>query len=90
MTSREAVLRDRYGLHPRAAHRIQSETARFSSRVRLEPLDGGSAVDARSMLALVSAGIRTGDRVRVTAEGTDADEAVAALAALLDGGVCHP
>ncbi|HET7726162.1 MAG TPA: HPr family phosphocarrier protein [Candidatus Limnocylindrales bacterium] len=90
MTSREAVLRDRYGLHPRAAHRIQSEAAGFQARIRLEPVDGQAAVDAGSMLGLVSSGIRTGDRVKVIADGTDEEEAVAAVAALLDGGVCHP
>lgn len=90
MTSREAVFRDRYGLHPRAAHRIQSEAAGFRAKIRLEPVDGQAAVDAGSMLALVSSGIRTGDRVRVVAEGVDEEGAVAALAALLDAGVCHP
>jgi phosphotransferase system HPr-like phosphotransfer protein len=42
------------------------------------------------MLSLVSAAIRTGDRLLVRADGPDEEAALAAMTALLDGGVCHP
>lgn len=91
MITGESVFRDRYGLHPRAAHRIISTVGAFAARVTLEDLDaGGAQVDARSMLGLVSAGIRTGDRVLVTADGADESAALAAVRTLLDAGVCHP
>jgi phosphotransferase system HPr (HPr) family protein len=90
MISGEAVLRDRYGLHPRAANRIQQTAAGFASKLTLAAADGGSDLDPRSLLALVSSSIRQGDRVRVTADGPDEADALAALVALLEGGVCHP
>ncbi len=90
MPSADAVFRDRYGLHPRAANRIRQTASEYQSKITLEPAGGGSPIDAASMLALVSAAIRTGDRVTVTAEGSDADTALAAMTALLEGGVCHP
>jgi phosphotransferase system HPr (HPr) family protein len=90
VTSAEAVFRDRYGLHPRAANRIRETAARHQSRITLEPVEGGSAIDAGSMLGLVSAAIRPGDRVRVTADGPDEAEALAAMTTLLESGVCHP
>lgn len=89
--ARDAVFRDRYGLHPRAAMRISQTAARYQARITLEdPAAGGAPVDARSMLTLVGAGIRAGDRVRVAAEGDDAEAAVEAIATLLESGVCHP
>jgi phosphotransferase system HPr (HPr) family protein len=89
--SREVVFCDRYGLHPRAAMRISQAAARFGARITLEDLTaGGAPVDGRSMLTLVGAAIRAGDRVRVAADGDDAEAAVEAVATLLESGVCHP
>lgn len=91
MASIDIVFRDRYGLHPRAAMRIQQATAAFQSKVTVKgPGGGGAPVDARSMISLVSAGIRHNDAIRVTAEGEDEAAALAALRDLIEGGVCHP
>ena len=91
MVTRDVVFRDRYGLHPRAANRIRETLASFGSKVTLEDLTSGSApVDPGSMLAVISAGIRAGDSVRLAAEGPDAAETVRALGDLLEAGVCHP
>jgi phosphotransferase system HPr (HPr) family protein len=88
---RDVVFRDRYGLHPRAARRIQASLAGVAASVSFENLDGsGSSIDPRGMLALISSGIRAGDRVRITAEGTNEAAAVAAIGDLLEAGVCHP
>jgi phosphocarrier protein HPr len=91
VSSRDVVFRDRYGLHPRAAHQIQTALAEAESRVTLEPLAGaGAPIDARSMLALISASIHPGDQLRITADGPDEDAVVAKLGDLLEAGVCHP
>ena len=91
MTSRDVVFRDRYGLHPRSAHRIGELLKGAMARVTMEDLDGArSPVDARSLLALISSGIRSGGRIRVTADGTDEEAVLAALCDLLEAGVCHP
>lgn len=91
MISRDVVFHDRYGLHPRAARRIQASLDGVAASVSLENLDGnGTSVDARGMLALISSGIRTGDRIRITADGADEVAVLAALGDLLESGVCHP
>jgi phosphotransferase system HPr (HPr) family protein len=90
MATTEVVFKDRYGLHPRSAMRIQQAAGAFKSAISIEPVGGGSAIDARSMLGLVSSGIRLGDRLRVSADGPDESEAVAAVAGLIGQGVCHP
>ena len=91
MISRDVVFHDRYGLHPRAARRIQASLDGFTAAVSLRNLDGGEATyDARGMLALISSGIRTGDRIRVTADGADEVDALAAVGDLIQSGVDHP
>lgn len=91
MISREVVFRDRYGLHPRSARRIQESLNGLTADVSLTSLDGaGAPVDARAMLGLISSGIRAGDRVRVEADGPDEAAALKSLGDLLESGVCHP
>jgi phosphotransferase system HPr (HPr) family protein len=89
MAELTAVFRDRYGLHPRSALRIQQEAGRFSATVTIAT-EGGSTVETRSMISMVSAGIRTGEVVIIRAEGADADAAATAIADLMASGVCHP
>ncbi len=86
------MFRDRCGLHPRSAHRIQEALAGTVVRVSFENLaaGGGSPIDARSMLALISASIRAGDTLRVTADGADEQAVLARVGDLLEAGVCHP
>ena len=91
MISRDVVFHDRYGLHPRAARRIQASLDGFTATVSLTNLDGSEAkIDARGMLALISAGIRTGDRIRISADGANEVAALAAVGDLIESGVCHP
>jgi phosphocarrier protein FPr len=89
--TREVTFHDRYGLHPRAARRIQASLDGLAAHVSLENVDGNaSPIDARGMLALISSGIRTGDHIRITADGDDAVAALAAVGDLIESGVCHP
>jgi phosphotransferase system HPr (HPr) family protein len=90
MQSVDVVFKDRYGLHPRSAMRIQTTAAAYRSAITIQPLEGGSPLDARSMLSLVSSGIRLGDRLRVAADGPDETDALSAVADLIAAGVCHP
>lgn len=91
MTSADAVFRDRYGLHPRSAMRIQQTVAAFASKVTIQGLDSGTApISAVSMIGLVSAGIRSGEKIRIAADGPDEAAALEAVRALCEAGVCHP
>lgn len=91
MITRDVVFRDRYGLHPRAARRIQAALGSVDAQVSFEDLDGtGAPVDARSMLGLISSGIRLGGRVRISADGPGEVAAIAAIGDLLEAGVDHP
>ena len=90
MASVDVVFRDRYGLHPRSAMRIQQAVAGFKSKVTIASIESnGRPADAASMIALVSMGIRNGEKIRITAAGPDEDAAVEALGLLVENGVCH-
>ena len=54
--------------------------AAFAQNVQVK----GKVVDAKSILRLMSIGLRRGDKVTILASGTDAQRAVDELAALID------
>ena len=75
------------GLHARPAATFVKTASRYDADVQITEVGGESpAVSARSLLALMALGIRQGARVRVTATGPDAREALDELQGLIDGG----
>jgi len=90
MDGADVAFGDRYGLHPRAAHRIVQEVAGLDATIRVERRSDGHVVDPTSMLALISAGIGHRELVRVSAEGSDATAAIERITQLIRAGVCHP
>jgi phosphocarrier protein len=77
----ELVLGNRHGLHLRPATRFAQEALRFRAEVRVV-LDG-QEVNGKSILMLTSLAAERGARLKVRAEGDDADECVRALEALV-------
>lgn len=84
MTSREVTIRNRLGLHARAAARFVHTANRFRSRVSLS--GRGKTMDGKSILGILLLAASQGSRLEVSAEGLDETEAVEALAALVEGG----
>ena len=74
------------GLHLRPAALFVRTANRFSSQITLRNLsrDGSPEADAKSMLGVMQAAVSQGHQVRVQADGPDASDAVAALAALVE------
>lgn len=72
---------DPSGLHARPAARFVQAASRFSSRVAIR--HEGREADAKSLIALLGLTIRPSSEITLTADGPDADEALAALAAEL-------
>ena len=77
----QVTVASKVGLHARPAAAVVKAANELSTVVRIGK--DGRAVDARSMLSLLSLGAEHGDTVTVSAEGPDAAEAVAAMVALL-------
>ncbi len=86
-TSFETVVVNPSGLHARPAATFVKAASRYDADVRIADLDaGGEEVSARSLLALMALGVRRGARVRVSATGPQAVQALAELRALIDDG----
>lgn len=82
-----AVIKNPSGIHARPASMFVQCAAAFSSATTVRDLTkDGDAKDAKSILAVMSAGIRCGDEVEIAAEGDDAVQAVAALVELIEAG----
>ena len=84
MTSREVRIRNRLGLHARAAARFVQLANRFRSKVTLSR--DGRSMDGKSILGILLLAAARGSRLVVAADGADEAEAVGALAALIEGG----
>jgi phosphocarrier protein HPr len=68
-------------LHARPAGALAVAAGRFAATVSVTA--GGKTVDAKSVLSVMGLGATSGQRITVSAEGPDAEDAVAALIAVL-------
>ena len=84
MTRREVTIRNRLGLHARAAARFVHTANRFRSRVVVSR--NGKIMDGKSILGILLLAASQGSRLEVGAEGDDEEAAVAALAELIESG----
>lgn len=83
--TRAVVVRNRRGLHARAAARFVSLAERYGAAVEVVR-DGQEPVSARSIMGLMMLGAGTGASLTLRAEGWDAKEALDALAGLIESG----
>jgi phosphocarrier protein len=78
----KTVIPNKLGLHARAAAKLVEAAARFQSTILI--IKDGESVDARSILGLMMLNARLGSHIEVSAEGSDAQEALAAVLALIE------
>ncbi|MBV8056511.1 MAG: HPr family phosphocarrier protein [Deltaproteobacteria bacterium] len=70
-------IKNRLGLHLRAASTLAQALRRFSSSVTLS--NGAQQVNARSVTSLMMLGAGQGTKLKARAEGSDAQEALSTL-----------
>jgi len=85
---RALTIRNRRGLHARAAAKFVTLAERFGASV--EVVKDGQSVSARSIMGLMMLGAGIGATIELQAEGWDAKEAMDALAALVEAGFNEP
>jgi phosphocarrier protein FPr/phosphocarrier protein len=83
--SRDVEVPLAHGLHARPAAVLANAAKRFSSEIFV--VRAGRRVNARSVAALMSLGVKCAETVTIAASGADAAEAVNALAALIAQGL---
>jgi phosphocarrier protein len=75
-------VKNRLGLHLRAASALAQTAAKFTSQVMIGR--GKNLVNAKSMTNLMMLGAAQGSKLKVRTEGTDAREALKAVQTLFD------
>jgi len=81
------TVNNRLGLHARPAALVVRTAAGFDADVTIEKAGSGrDPVSARSLNAVGTLGVRRGDEIVVRASGPQAEEALAAIRRLADGG----
>ena len=87
MVSQQTTIINATGLHARPASLFQAEAKKFASKIMIKNVDKDSApVNAKSILAIIGAGILNGTKVEIICEGEDEQEALDAMIALIDSG----
>ena len=82
--TRECVIRNRLGLHARAAAKFVHTATRYSSQIRVGR--DGKLMDGKSIMGILLLAAAAGTSVMITADGIDEREAIDALCRLVEGG----
>ena len=79
--SAETAIINKYGFHVRPSTQFMQKAKEFQSSIVVE-VDNIRA-DGKSIMQLMALGAMQGSKVKITAKGPDAENAVAILAALI-------
>jgi phosphocarrier protein HPr len=82
--TRSLKIKNRLGLHARAAGELVKVTSRFQSGIQVSK--DGQAVDGKSILGLMMLAAAQGSEIEVAVSGDDADDAMRAIAELVERG----
>lgn len=84
MNKREFVIKNRLGLHARAAAQLVKTANRFRSEIQVEK--EGTEVNGKSIMGILMLAAPQGSRISLTVRGEDETEAMDALAQLIEDG----
>jgi phosphocarrier protein len=84
MTACTLTIRNPLGLHARAAARFVHAASAFASQIRVGR--GDREMDGKSIMGLLLLAAAQGSEIRVSAEGPDEADALAALSGLVNRG----
>ncbi|OAN17743.1 bifunctional PTS fructose transporter subunit IIA/HPr protein [Photobacterium jeanii] len=86
----EAVfqIKNPHGLHARPGAMLVSKAKSFSANILVANLDGdGKAVNAKSLMKVIALGVKCGHKLQFTAQGDDAEQALAAIGEAIAAGL---
>lgn len=84
MQSRNLTVVNRLGMHARAAAKFVHLATRFDARVRVAR--GPREIDGKSIMGILLLAAACGTAITIAADGADEQDAVSALAALVESG----
>ena len=82
MTERNIEIKNKLGLHARAAAKLVHTSARFKSDIKIRK--GDEEVDGKSILGILLLAAGRGSTITVRANGEDETEALDAIQELID------
>ncbi|MEM7096860.1 MAG: HPr family phosphocarrier protein [Pseudomonadota bacterium] len=85
MPNQTLTLINPLGLHARAAAKLVDVAKQYGAQIQISVSDG-QPVDAKSIMALLMLGAPVDSEVSVHTEGADADDAMQAIAELINAG----
>jgi len=85
MVETTVVVTHKVGLHARPAALFVQAAGKFGANIRVKNVTaGGDAVDAKSILGVLTLGVLHNHEIHLAADGADADAAVAKLRGLIE------
>jgi phosphocarrier protein len=84
MTSQDVVVVNRLGMHARAAAKFVHLATRYTARVKVAR--DGREMDGKSIMGILLLAAACGSTITISADGVDEQDAVTALAALVQSG----
>lgn len=85
MVSQKVVIKNPTGLHLRPAGILCKEAMQFKSLITFQFRDG--TANAKSVLSVLGACVKSGDEITFTCEGEDEQEALKALVTAVENGL---
>ena len=82
MTERDIEIKNKLGLHARAAAKLVHVAAKFKSDIKIRK--GDEEVDGKSILGILLLAAGRGSTIRVRADGPDERDALDAIEKLID------
>lgn len=84
----EFTIRNEHGLHARPGTALVTVIKQFNSDITVTNLDGsGKPANGRSLMKVVALGVKKGHRLRFTASGDDAQQAIDAIGEAINSGL---
>ena len=85
MGGQKVVIKNPTGLHLRPAGILCKEAMQFSSHITFT--FRGNTANAKSVLSVLGACIKSGDEIELFCEGSDENEALAAMVRVIENGL---
>lgn len=85
MVSKNVVVKNPTGLHLRPAGNLCKEAMKYKSMVKFQFRN--TTANAKSVLSVLGACVKSGDEITLICEGEDEEEALQALAAAVESGL---
>ncbi len=84
MYEKNVIIKNETGLHARPASEFVRLAGKYRSDITIQRLSNAKAVNAKSIILLLTLGLAHGEEALIAAQGPDEQEAVEALANLIE------